>query len=191
MLVDDNGDAQTDEAVAELCVSSFLKRPGTDPVAVDMISRFMNNIVLARRTPSRDFSYNAAALFLMKDQAIWWLSGDASVMLFAEGKPTHFSEAKQYPLLGNGPGYRCAPSENITLEKASAALFMCAGKAPSPDEIADLLADSETPEEWMAHITKAFGEQLNCAMTAFLPPPKKGGLPMRKPRKPHKDGGER
>ena len=189
MLVDDNGDAQTDEQVVELCTSSFLKRPGTESFAVDHISRFMNNVVLARRIPAHDFSYHAAAFFLVKDKANWWLSGDAAVMLFADGKPSHVSEAKQYPFLGSNPGYRYETSDDFTLEKGSAALFLCAGARPDPDEVARLLTESDDPDQWMDRIVQTFGEQLSCAMTAFLPPPKSGLF--QRQSKPHANGGVR
>ena len=183
-MVDDNGDPQTDERLSQLCTESFLRRPSVEPFAVKAICGFMNNMVVARHTPDHDYSYNAAVLFVFKDQASWWISGDASVMLFSDGKPLQVSEAKRYPYIGASLAYQPEAAPVIKLEHGrETALLITAGatlNAEDAERIGDLLRESDNPEAWMERIVQSEGERLSSALTAFIPPPKSGLAGFRK-----------
>lgn len=175
ILVDDNGNLNTDERVAEIGAKSFLRRPSMKAQAIRMICSFMNNIVLSTRRPTMDYTYHACALFVFKNKAVWWGSGDVNAVLICDGEPVFVSKPQTYPFLGFSPAYAPKELEEIELKKGEYALFMSAGKAPDNEQIQTicaLLKKSQTPQEWLEAVRMEYEDSFSSALSVFLHSPK-------------------
>ena len=173
----DNDDPEAGEAAGRICADSFLRRPSLKDIAMETIGEFMNNTVLARHRPTRDERFDAAALFVFKDQARALLSGKAGIWLFADGELYWSSSSRRYPDLGASPSYQAAPEECFDLPKdvsGKAALLMCSGMLPEETDTAllkETLEGAELPGDWLKRLMPQLSGDAS-ALAAFLPPRK-------------------
>lgn len=171
----ENDDPESGEAAGKLCADSFLRRPSLKDVAMETIGVFMNNAVLARHRPSQNDRFDAAAVFIFKDQARALLSGRVGAWLFVDGQPYWQSAAKQYPDLGRSPAYQAQAEALFDLPRKvekRAALLLCSGMLSEEADIAMLketLAGADSPGGWLKEIMPVMGEEKS-ALAAFLPP---------------------
>ncbi len=183
VLVGDNLDPESDARVASVCIDSFMNRPSLQPFAFQAIYGFANNIVLARRKPEHDFSYDSAALYLFKDEAAWVISGRASAILFVDGEPVRRSAEKTYVSLGSSPGYQAQSEGPFKMTQGETALLLSCGAPWSADDaqtIGKMLRESKTPEEWTQRILEGYPDHCTSTMAIFLPAPRRH--PSQKPQ---------
>lgn len=173
----DNDDPQAGEAAGHICADSFLRRPSLKDVAMETIGVFMNNAVLARHRPvyGQEDRFDAAALFLFKDQARALLSGTAGIFMFSDGELFWHSASKRYPDLGISPAYRTEAEPVFDLPRdvrERAAVLICSGILPDGADtqmLRDALKSAELPGDWLREVMPRIGEDRS-ALAAFLPP---------------------
>ena len=164
--------------MARLGVDSFLRRPSLRREAMETIGGFMNHTVMAWIRPYPDFSFDAAALFLLKDQVSWLISGTGAVLIYVDGQLYKSSAPKPYPVLGIAHSYEPEVMEPVSLpEKVEdkVALLLLSGSCPGQDSleiIRESLFSAESPEAWLE---KVMTQNLPgaSALAVFLPPKKK------------------
>ena len=174
VLIGDNIEPETDARVAAVCAESFIGKPSLKPIAFQTILGFANNIVLARRKPSVDFSYDAVCMFLFKNEAAWVISGNASAILFVDGEPVRQSAEKVYPSIGSSPAYKAQAEGPFAMTQGETALLLSCGApwtAEDAQAIGAMLRGSESPARWMERILERYPDQCTSAMTVFLPAP--------------------
>ena len=174
VLVGDNTEPEIDARVAAVFAESFVGKPSMKPIAFQTISGFANNIVLSRRKPAIDFTYDAAGLFLFKNEGAWVISGKASACLFVDGKPVRRSAEKTYPSIGSSPAYKAQAEGPFEMTHGETALLFSCGAPWSEEDtqtIGRLLCESKSPEDWMERILAKYPDRCTSAMTVFLPAP--------------------
>ncbi len=178
MLAGDNIDPETDARVAAVCAESFVGKPSMKPIAFHTIFGFANNIVMTRRKPSVDFSYDAAGMFLFKDDAAWVISGHASAILFVDGEPVRRSAEQIYPCIGSSPVYKAPVEGPFTMTQGETALLLNCGAFWSEDEakaIGQMLKQCDSPQQWMERILAQYPDRCTSVMAVFLPAPHRHG----------------
>lgn len=173
-------DCEATGRVTKVLIDHYTRRPSLEDKALVYIARQCSNALFLPGNNRAVCCCDLGAVLLMDGSIRYFLSGNARIWHFFDGKLDHSINAAPHPLLGERFSYTPELLPPFSLPEGNNAFLIASPRLCSlitDEALEESLYDAATAKEWIGNIVKHTGQGAQFCMTAvFLPPAKKHWL---------------
>lgn len=174
-------DCEAAGRVTKVLIDHFTRRPSIEDKAVRYIARQCSNALFPPGDTEALCCCDLGAVLIVDGSVRYFLSGNARIWYFADGKLDHSSGTAAHPLLGERFTYTPELLPPFPLREGNNGFLIASprlGALVTDQELEEALTASDSAEEWMRKILECAGEDAQfCATAVFLPPSKRRWIP--------------